>query len=62
MASDGDNSAPDTGIVARLADGFTVAIEVETSRGLAMEAGARHSVELATAAADGGRVDRGVFY
>ena len=61
MASDEEPYAPNAGITARLADGFAVAIEVETSRGLAMEAGARHSVELATAAADGGRVDAVCF-
>ncbi len=48
-------------MTALLADGFKVAIEVETSRGLAMEAGARHSVELAHAAAEGGRVDAVCF-
>ena len=50
-----------TNLGARLSDGFKVAIEIETSRGLAIEAGALHSVELAQAAADGGRVDAVCF-
>ena len=61
MATDPDSRHSDGGIVDRISDGFSVAIEVETSRGLAMEAGARHSLELATEAADGGRVDAVCF-
>ena len=57
MHSDEDPLAAETGITARLSDGFKVAIEIETSRGLAMEEGARHSVDLAKAASQGGRVD-----
>ena len=56
MTSAEDSTRPNSGLLERLSGGFTVAIEVETSRGLAMEAGARHSLELAAAAAEGGRV------
>ena len=50
-----------SGLTDRLSDGFSVAIEIETSRGLAMEEGARHSVDLAKDAAEGGRVDAVCF-
>ncbi len=43
-------------LTAALSDGFSVAIEIETSRGLSMEADARHSIELAKTAAADGRV------
>ncbi len=39
------------------ADGFAVAVEIETSRGLAMEGGARHALELAEQCADSSLVD-----
>ena len=61
MSSDEDSVSPNLGITARLSDGFKVAIEIETSRGLAMEEGARHSVDLAKAAAEGGRVNAVCF-
>ena len=61
MPSDEDSPATETGITARLSESFKVAIEIETSRGLAMEEGARHSVDLAKAAAEGGRVDAVCF-
>ena len=61
MASDDAPTSASSGMSALLADGFNVAIEVETSRGLAMEAGAQHSLELAHAAAEVGRVDAVCF-
>ena len=61
MPPDEDSLAAETGITARLSDGFKVAIEIETSRGLAMEEGARHSVDLAKAASQDGRVDAVCF-
>ena len=61
MATHDHEYLPEPGLLARLSDGFKVAIEIETSRGLAIEAGALHSVELAQAAADGGRVDAVCF-
>ncbi len=61
MASDDVPTPASSGISALFSDGFKVAIEVETSRGLAMEAGAQHSLELAQAAAEGGRVDAVCF-
>ena len=53
--------AQSANLTASLSDGFRVAIEIETSRGLSMEAGARHSVDLATHAAEDGRVDAVCF-
>ena len=61
MATDDVPTAASSGMPALLSDGFKVAIEVETSRGLAMETGAQHSLELAQAAAEGGRVDAVCF-
>ncbi len=59
-ATDGE-IVPRPQLLERLSGGFSVAIEIETSRGLAMEAGARHSVELAKEAANGGRVNTVCF-
>ena len=61
MASPDVSSNAASGLTERLSDGFSVAIEIETSRGLALGDDARHSVELAQAAADGGRVDAVCF-
>lgn len=61
MTSDDVPTSAISGMSSLLADGFNVAIEVETSRGLAMEAGAQHSLELAQAAVEGGRVSAVCF-
>ena len=61
MASPDVSSNAASGLTERLSDGFSVAIEIETSRGLALGDDARHSVELAQAAADGGRVNAVCF-
>ena len=61
MASHDVSRHSASGLTERLSDGFSVAIEIETSRGLALGDDARHSVVLAQAAADGGRVDAVCF-
>ena len=61
MASHVVSTPPESGITEFLSNGFRVAIELETSRGLATEAGARHSVELAQAASNSGRIDAVCF-
>ena len=61
MTSDEEHVSAGADLATRLSDGFAVAIEIETSRGLAMESSARHSVDLAKTAAESGRIDAVCF-